>query len=397
MFMRPRLLSLSSMLVLSTLMAAPVAAQTRTPWQMHDGLEVTPSNPLGLVDLTCAPAVHGDVCEYDDATIPPGNDTGWGPAPNGETIGLDFFCGQSRVCSAPIGCLAYADFTYFQTLVTVPADVLVTQFTIDFSGMDDGSRVSIFNSAHPGGFVVPGSFVFLGGSGTTNLAALVVAGEENRVVVTQVDDCCCDNNLHVAQVVLNGEVIDTGCDGPADCSDGDACTDDVCNEDGSCSNPEHSCDDGDACTLDRCDPALGCGSEPQCPDCGDAAASVASIWPPNHKLVAVGVEGLSDPQNQALAVTIDDIAQDERTNGQGDGNTCPDADGIGTDTAWVRAERTGTPRAPGNGRVYTISFTATDPDGNACSGAVSTCVPHDQGRGRQCVDEGPLHDSLVCE
>jgi hypothetical protein len=174
---------------------------------MHDGLEVTPSNPNGLVPFSCSPAQHGDPCEYDVATIPSTGDPGWGPAPDGDVINFSI---PSRVCSAPIGCLAYGDFTYFQTLVNIPADVVVTTFTIAFSGMDDGCRVSIFNSAYPGGLVVPGSYVFLGGSGTTNLKDYVVSGEINRVVVTQVDDCCSENNLRSAIVVLNGEPVIVG-------------------------------------------------------------------------------------------------------------------------------------------------------------------------------------------
>ncbi len=64
--------------------------------------------------------------------------------------------------------------------------------------------------------------------------------------------------------------------------------------------------------------------------------------------------------------------------------------------ARVRAERSGTRKVPGNGRVYHIAFTATDPDGYACTGSVLSCVPHDQGQRSTCVDEGPLYDSLVC-
>jgi hypothetical protein len=179
-------------------------AQTRTPWQMHDGLEVTGSNPLGLVPFSCSPAIHGDICEYDVSTIPPAFDAGWGPAPDPDIIGFSI---PSRVCSAPINCLAYGDFTYFQTFVDIPANVIVTEFTIAFSGMDDGSRVTIFNSIYPAGFVIPGSYVFLGGSGTTDLESLVISGETNRVVITQVDDCCSENNLHSAIVRLNGEVV----------------------------------------------------------------------------------------------------------------------------------------------------------------------------------------------
>jgi hypothetical protein len=184
--------------------ASSLMAQTRSAWQMHDGLEVTLANPDGLVPFSCSPAQHGDPCEYDVATIPSTNDPGWGPAPDGQIINFSI---PSRVCNAPVGCLAYGDFTYFQTLVDIPANVVVTAFTIAFSGMDDGCRVTIFNSAYPGGLVVPGSYVFLGGSGTTNLKDYVVSGEINRVVVTQVDDCCSENNLRSAVVVLNGEPV----------------------------------------------------------------------------------------------------------------------------------------------------------------------------------------------
>jgi hypothetical protein len=418
---------------------------TRSPWQMHAGLEVTDSNPDGLVQFLCNPTQHGQICEYDDATIPPDGDPGWGPAPNGETIGLHIGCGGSLVCKAPVQCMAYGDFTYFQTLVNIPLNVVVSQFSITFSGMDDGSRVSIFNSQYPNGLVIPGSYVYLGGSGTTNLAAYVIAGEINRVVVTQVDDCCCENYLDSAQVVLNGEVVHTGCTSAAECDDGNACTSDVCNADGSCDHPAASCDDGDLCTTDSCDPALGCGHQPvscddsslcttdscnpatgcenqpvncddgvactldscspangcshvdQCPDCSHAAATVATIWPPNHELVPVGVQGVTDPQGQSTTIRVDCITQDEPTNTVGDGNTCPDADGVGTPTAQVRAERTGSNKVPGDGRVYHIAFTAMDPDGYSCTGEVTSCVPHDQGAGAACVDQGKLYDSLVCQ
>ena len=49
-----------------------------------------------------------------------------------------------------------------------------------------------------------------------------------------------------------------------------------------------------------------------------------------------------------------------------------------------------------NGRIYAVSFTATDPDGYQCSGVVDVCVPHDQGVGPNCVDDGQNYDALVC-
>ncbi|WP_147333025.1 hypothetical protein [Archangium gephyra] len=292
----------------------------------------------------------------------------------------------------------YGDFSYFQTFVNVPAGTEVTEFTIWFEGMDDGSRVTIFNSQYPLGLVVPGSYVYIHGpeQQTANLAPYVQVGEVNRVVITQVDDCCSGNTLHRAEVRLNGAGIPPGCVGPADCSDGNVCTEDVCNPGGSCANPPVSCDDGDACTLDACDPVGGCYSVEQCPDCSAAVSTVDMIWSPNHELVPVGVTGVTDPQGQTVGIRMDAIHQDEPLLGYGDGNTCADASGVGESVAMVRAERSGTPLTPGNGRVYHLSFTATDPDGYSCTGVVTTCVPHDQGGRPMCIDEGSLYDSLVC-
>ena len=98
---------------------------------------------------------------------------------------------------------------------------------------------------------------------------------------------------------------------------------------------------------------------------------------------------MTDPDGDPVAITITSITQDEALNGVGEGNTCPDATGVGTATASLRAERDGS----GDGRVYHISFTADDDRGGRCTGTVTVCVPHDQGQGRACVDQGPLVDS----
>jgi len=335
-----RLVSILSIVVLPLLAASTALAQSRTPWQMHDGLEVTLGNPLGLVAFSCVPAQHGDPCEYDVVTIPPGNDPGWGAAPDPDIIGFSLY--PSRVCSAPISCGVYGDFTYFQTFVDIPANVVVTTFTIDFSGMDDGSRVTIFNSTYPTGLVVPGSYVFLGGTGTANLQAYVVSGEVNRVVVTQVDDCCIENNLRSAVVVLNGTVVNTN----------------------------------------------------RPPDCSNAVACQSTLWPPNHTYHEIEICGVTDPDGDPVTITATSVTQDEPVNGRGDGNTCPDARIVGG-LASVRAERTGTPAVPGNGRVYVISFTATDSGGASCNGTVTVCVPHDMADADlACVDDGQSYNSL---
>jgi hypothetical protein len=123
-------------------------------------------------------------------------------------------------------------------------------------------------------------------------------------------------------------------------------------------------------------------------DCSGAAASDV-IWPPNHKMVPITVVGLPDPDNLGVSIVITGIQQDEPLQVNGSGNTQPDGNGIGTDTAWVRAERAG----PGTGRIYFISFTATNATGAQCSGSVQTYVPHDQGQGSHPIDTGARYDS----
>lgn len=127
------------------------------------------------------------------------------------------------------------------------------------------------------------------------------------------------------------------------------------------------------------------------PDCTAAYPSLATLWSPNHRFVPITVGGVTDPEGDPLTITIDGIFQDEPVRGQGSGRTSPDARGVGTATAEVRAERAGT----GNGRVYHVSFTADDGHGGSCSGEVLVGVPHSRGRKGTPVDDGPLHDSLT--
>jgi len=131
------------------------------------------------------------------------------------------------------------------------------------------------------------------------------------------------------------------------------------------------------------------------PDCSVATANPDGMWPPNHKFNAVGVAGVTDPDGDSVTINIDSIFQDEPTDTFGDGKFTPDGQGVGTATAEVRAERSGTRKVPGDGRVYHIGFTADDGNGEACTGTVAVCVPHDQGKGSVCVDGGPLFDSTL--
>ncbi|MGD2177972.1 MAG: hypothetical protein PVG71_09140, partial [Anaerolineae bacterium] len=113
--------------------------------------------------------------------------------------------------------------------------------------------------------------------------------------------------------------------------------------------------------------------------CSSALPSVATLWPPDHKFVAISVLGVRHPPGHPtaghpIAITVDSIFQDEPLHSPGSGSTSPDGRGVGTATAQVRAERDG----GGNGRVYHIDFTATDGHGGTCSGAVLVGVPQSE-------------------
>ncbi len=124
-------------------------------------------------------------------------------------------------------------------------------------------------------------------------------------------------------------------------------------------------------------------------DCSDAVASPGLLWPPNHQLVLVSVLDVTDPNGGTVTITVTGVHQDEPVNDTGDGDTSPDAAGVGTTSASVRAERAGN----GDGRVYHISFSATSTSGGNCSGTVTVGVPKSQGKKGGPVDGGSLYDS----
>lgn len=128
-------------------------------------------------------------------------------------------------------------------------------------------------------------------------------------------------------------------------------------------------------------------------DCSGATLSQGVIWPPDHSMVPETIMGVtSDSTLMPVMIKITEIYQDEPVNALGSGNTAPDGSGIGTGTAYVRAERAG----PGTGRIYFITFIATDGSGTQCGPiTLQAYVPHDQGQGFNPVDTGQKYDSTV--
>jgi hypothetical protein len=136
---------------------------------------------------------------------------------------------------------------------------------------------------------------------------------------------------------------------------------------------------------------------------GGAIANIVGSLPAiiDQAQAASGPDGLPDTADDDLrlgyttfedevTITITGIFQDEPTNGLGDGDKSPDGAGVGTSTAEVRSDRSGT----GDGRVYHIMFSADDGNGGSCTGEVLVTVPHDQD-GAAAIDQGALFDSTV--
>ena len=107
---------------------------------------------------------------------------------------------------------------------------------------------------------------------------------------------------------------------------------------------------------------------------GDASVDKPSLWPPNHQMELVTVNYTTTdncPVNCVLTV-----ASNEPTDGLGDGDTAPDWEVIDAHHVLLRSERSG----KGNGRIYTITVTCTDPGGHTVVRTVTVNVPKSQSK-----------------
>jgi hypothetical protein len=169
----------------------------------------------------------------------------------------------------------------------------------------------------------------------------------------------------------------------------------VTNPGGICTNPE---------TITFTAKATACGAEVSGSDAAtftpnrppvvtDAYATPSCLWPPNNKMVSISILGVTDPEGNPVTLTISRITSDEATaseKGAGGANHAPDASGVGTGNAMVRAERSGLK----DGRVYVISFTARDSKGATSTGQVLVKVPHDwSDKACPAVDSGQKYDA----
>jgi predicted extracellular nuclease len=102
------------------------------------------------------------------------------------------------------------------------------------------------------------------------------------------------------------------------------------------------------------------------------SVSPDTLWPPDHRYVDVeATVAASDDFDSSPTVTLVSVTSNEPDNSADDGNTVNDIE-IGDDTTFrLRAERSGT----GSGRVYTVTYRATDDCGNATTASATVSVP----------------------
>jgi predicted extracellular nuclease len=123
------------------------------------------------------------------------------------------------------------------------------------------------------------------------------------------------------------------------------------------------------------DPVLvGLGLCEETPPTLTVGVSPDRLWPPNHKYVTVqATVAASDNSGTAPTVQLVSVTSSEPDDAPGgaDGATTQDVVIVDDDTFRLRAERDET----GSGRVYTVTYRATDACGNATVATAEVTVP----------------------
>jgi hypothetical protein len=125
------------------------------------------------------------------------------------------------------------------------------------------------------------------------------------------------------------------------------------------------------------------------PDCSTVTVSPAMLARPDHSLRLATLAGATDPDFDALQLSIDGVTQDEPISGLGHRDVSPDAvSATDPSSVYLRAEFD----RHGDGRVYRVAFTVTDGNGGSCTGAATVGVP--RWKKKAPIDSGQLYDSF---
>jgi cysteine-rich repeat protein len=149
-----------------------------------------------------------------------------------------------------------------------PFDTL--NFTVRASDADALQSVTLNASGLPGGATMTPTLPVVGNPVSSDFSWTPNTGQAGQYVVTftATDDA-------LLQTLCSITIDVTTCQTNADCDDGNACTDDVCDPGnpsanaGGCVYSTIGCDDGNVCTDDSCDPGIGCINAPNTAPCSD--------------------------------------------------------------------------------------------------------------------------------
>lgn len=131
------------------------------------------------------------------------------------------------------------------------------------------------------------------------------------------------------------------------------------------------------------------------PDCSGAYTYGIDTSYQTYELEPLLFGGIIDPEGQPVFVEMLEAFQDEPleyNTGANANATCPDAIHTGG-VNYLRNESA----TSGNGRVYSGTYVASDPQGKTCTGAFTYCIPRRHGRAETCTDDGQHYDATgVC-
>jgi len=109
----------------------------------------------------------------------------------------------------------------------------------------------------------------------------------------------------------------------------------------------------------------------------EVSLSPTILWPPNHQYVTVSASvSATDDWDQNPLISLVSVTSNDPDNGTGDGDTPDDIVVIDALTFNLRAERAGT----GDGRIYTVTYQATDACGNSTQASATVTVPKSKGK-----------------
>ena len=113
------------------------------------------------------------------------------------------------------------------------------------------------------------------------------------------------------------------------------------------------------------------------PPAVNIALSTNTLWGPNHKYVTVTADvTVTDDNDPSPVLELVSVTSNESDNGEDDGDTVNDIVIVDAFTFDLRAERSGI----GTGRIYTITYRATDMFGNSALYTDTVTVPLNMGK-----------------